>query len=393
MNKKLLALAVAATSVSASALADDSTVTLYGTLNADFENVKAEGCQSANCVDVKQRNRVSSNSSNIGFRGLEPLGEGLNAWFQVESSVPLDGSGGGGLWSSRNSAVGLNGSFGSILLGQWDSPYKSSTVRLDPFGDTTIAAYTDILGGNTANTVGNTGLSFDRRMRNTVQYWTPNWAGFSGRIAYGANEEKPPGGTSNPTSYAGSASYDNGPLYVTLAYESHKDFGIFNPVLAPQGTDNALKVGASYTIANVFTVAGIYEQIKYKTDKQLTPTSINERKFHDWWTSATYKLAANAFSLGYGQREEYKDNGAELANSEAKFYSARYGYNFSKRTEFYAFYVRIENNAASRNDFVVGVNPLGADGNGGGAPAAGFPSALPAGADPQGVGVGFIHKF
>ena len=172
MNKKLMALAVAAAvSAPVLALADDSTVTLYGTLNVDFENVKAG--------DVFQsRNRVSSNSSNIGFRGVEPLSAGLNAWFQVESGAHIDQSVSGDTWASRNSGVGLNGNFGSILLGQWDSPYKFSTVRLDPFGDTTIAGYSAIMGGGGSPTAGNflTGqsfvnnASFDRRVSNTVQY-------------------------------------------------------------------------------------------------------------------------------------------------------------------------------------------------------------------------------
>jgi predicted porin len=381
MNRKLMALAVAAAvSCPGLALADDSTATLYGTLNVDLENVKGEGCSAVNCVDIKSRTRVSSNSSNIGFRGLEPLGEGLNAWFQVESSVPVDV--GGGAWSSRNSGVGLNGTFGSILLGQWDSPYKVSTVRMDPFGDTTIAGYTGILGGNFSQTLGNTGLSFDRRMRNTVQYWTPNFAGLSGRVAYGANEEKPANGSSNPTSLAASASYENGPLYLTGAYETHKDFGSLNPA-APQGKDTGYKFGASYTIANAFTLSAIYEWLKYQTD--VVPAGPNERKYQDWWVSGTYKLAANAFSLSYGQKAKNEDNGVDKDNTGAQYYAARYGYSLSKRTEFYALYVKIKNDSAVNRDFMVGVNPLGVDGQGNG--------ALPLGADPTGFGVGLIHKF
>jgi len=34
-----------------------------------------------------RRSRVTSNSSNIGFRGNEDLGAGLKAFFQIESAV------------------------------------------------------------------------------------------------------------------------------------------------------------------------------------------------------------------------------------------------------------------------------------------------------------------
>ena len=68
------------------ALAQSSNVTLYGTFNTDFETVKAGAA-------FPSRNRVSSNSSLFGFRGSEGLGGGLNAWFQLENGVHIDGGG------------------------------------------------------------------------------------------------------------------------------------------------------------------------------------------------------------------------------------------------------------------------------------------------------------
>ena len=41
-------------------------------------------------VPVARRTRVSSNSSNLGFRGAEKLGGGLEVHFQLESAVNLD---------------------------------------------------------------------------------------------------------------------------------------------------------------------------------------------------------------------------------------------------------------------------------------------------------------
>jgi predicted porin len=393
MNKKLMALAVAAAvSAPALALADDSTVAIYGTLNVDFENVKAEGCTSAPApaapcaTDIKQRNRVSSNTSNIGFRGLEPLMPGLNAWFQVESQVNLDNA--GTTWASRNSAVGLNGDFGSVLLGQWDSPYKFSTLRLDPFGDTTIGAYDGIMGGGVGGTTAGNSIapgaaskSFDRRVSNTLQYWTPNWSGFSGRLAYGANEEKNASGSLDPRLFALSASYENGPLYLTAAYEEHRDFA---SIVAAQGKDTGLKIGGAYTFASVFTLGLTAEKLKYQSDGAVTPL-FNRREVIDYFVTGTYKLGPNAFSLVYGHKGKDKLGGTPVVagantdgdqdNTEAKLFGFRYGYSLSKRTEFYASFVKIDNESASAVDF--GNNAIG----------------TATGADPQGVAVGFIHKF
>src|SRR5258706_8645715 len=162
--------------VPAVALAE-STVTIYGTLNADVESVKAEG---GSGTKFSSRSRVTSNSSNIGFRGTEDLGQGFGAFFQVESSVNIDSGTSSGFWASRNSGVGLRSNdYGQVLLGQWDSPYKFATSRIDPTADTGIAAYSGIMGGTgsiTARQGGNNfaeRTSFDRRATNVVQYCTP----------------------------------------------------------------------------------------------------------------------------------------------------------------------------------------------------------------------------
>jgi len=106
-----MALAVTSTT----ALAQESSTQIYGTLNVDVERVEAGGT-------VPPRNRVTQNSSNLGFRGEEKIGGGLAAIWQIESGVAVDA--GGSSIASRNTAVGLKGGWGSLRLGQWDTPYK-----------------------------------------------------------------------------------------------------------------------------------------------------------------------------------------------------------------------------------------------------------------------------
>ena len=94
MNKKLIALAVAGAIFAPTAMAQTANpVTLYGTLNVDFEAVKATGAAGTG-ANADRRNRVSTNSANLGFRGTEDLGAGLKAFFQLESGVPFDTGGG-----------------------------------------------------------------------------------------------------------------------------------------------------------------------------------------------------------------------------------------------------------------------------------------------------------
>lgn len=122
MNKKLIALAIAGATFAPAVLAQSANpVTLYGTLNIDFENVKSAGAAGAGANNLA-RNKVSANSSNFGFRGTEDLGGGLKANFNVEMGISLDtGNGnipGPNLAFTRQSWVGLSGNWGAVTFGR-----------------------------------------------------------------------------------------------------------------------------------------------------------------------------------------------------------------------------------------------------------------------------------
>src|SRR5262245_59811353 len=141
---------VLATSLAAlPGLAAAQTVEIYGTIKVDVETVKATGATIPG-QDFASRGRVTSNSSNVAFRGTEKLGGDLSAFFQVESQVNVDDGTSSGFWASRNSGVGLLGGWGQFILGQWDSPYKVATLRIDPMADVGIGGYGGIIGSTGA---------------------------------------------------------------------------------------------------------------------------------------------------------------------------------------------------------------------------------------------------
>jgi predicted porin len=379
--------------------APTSSVQIYGTLNADVESVEAKGAVSGQ--NFARRNRVTSNSSNIGFRGNEQLGNGLSGFFQIESAVNFDDGTSSGFWASRNSGVGLQGGWGQLTLGQWDSPYRYSTQRLDPTGDAGIAAASGILGGTGLMTGGQGGstfaqrASFDRRVSNVVQYWTPSWNGLSGRLAYGATDSALGSASTGvaeasglkPNLYSAMANYEAGPLYAALAYERHKDFQSLNTLLgapASSGRDDAWKAGISYKLAGAFTLGAIYERLQYRAD-DINGLGSLERKVNNWYVVGKYDAGAHSIALSYGQKGKEKLSGAgfsDLPDSKAHQISARYGYSFSKRTQLYAIATRIMNESNAFQEF--GSSPLTAT------TLFRDPSR---GADPTGYGLGMIHTF
>jgi predicted porin len=288
-----------------------------------------------------------------------------------------------------------------VTLGQWDSPYKYSTLRFDPTGDTGIGAYTGIIGSTGSITAGQGGsnfaqrASFQRRVSNTVQYWTPAWSGLSARFAYGATDSSlgssstgvAEGSGLKPNLWSAMAAYEAGPLYATLAVEQHKHFQSLNTLLgapASSGRDRGWKAGVAYKLANAFGVGVIYERLEYRADDIGALGSL-ERKVDNVYVVGTYETGAHNIALAYGQKGKEKLSGAgfsDLPDSKAHQISARYSYSLSKRTQLYAIATRITNQSNAFQNF--GNSPITST------TLFQDPSR---GADPTGYGVGLIHTF
>jgi predicted porin len=425
MNKKLIALsfALGAFATSGAALAQGSSVTIYGTFNVDFENVERDGATGvgqANSFtasgggDLESRNRVSSNSSNIGFRGTEDLGNGLKAIFQCESGVAVDSgaaSSSTGSFCTRNSNVGLNGPWGTVFYGNWDTPYKFVSLRQDPWYATGIGSHIGIIGtpgfGVATTTVASlptfgTGptASFDRRQGDSVQYWSPSWNGLSFRATYSANEAKSADDAVpevNPYLWGGAVIYENGPLYVYGAYERHEDnFGLSaltaaadNPTATNDASeDQGIKVGVGYTFGNT-TLNLLYENLDYESD-QAGVGLVSDYDRDAFYVSLLHKIGAWTLRAGYGHADEgdCDANGISCNSDElgADEYTVGASYSFSKRTDVYALYVYIDNDDLASYNF--GVNALAAPALGG---TIGGTAGV--GASVSGFGLGIRHTF
>ena len=90
MQKKVIALAVAA--LASSAAFAQTNVTIYGVVDVGQAFVKSSGSDVAN-TNQGTVGRLDSNSSYIGFKGVEDLGNGLKAIFQYESGFAADTAG------------------------------------------------------------------------------------------------------------------------------------------------------------------------------------------------------------------------------------------------------------------------------------------------------------
>lgn len=169
MKKTLLALAAIAASSAAFA---QSSVTLYGVVDASLESVKGDDTVT----------RVSSDnlaSSRLGFKGTEDLGNGLKANFVLESNMKMDtGANGGGStrFFDRAAWVGVAGGFGELRLGRQDTSIgllagNSSILGAQAYDDLKISG---AFSGNTY-----------RRTDNAITYILPKFVdGLSAQVQY-----------------------------------------------------------------------------------------------------------------------------------------------------------------------------------------------------------------
>lgn len=363
MNKKLIALAVAGATFAPAALAQTANpVTLYGTLRVAYESVQASG----GTVPIGSRSRVNDNTSLFGIRGTEDLGGGVKAFFQLETAFKPDQN--DTTFAARNSGVGLQGNFGSILLGRWDTPFKLAAGAVDVFGDVWIAGYVGVM-----NDRGN----FDRREQNVVQYWSPNFNGFAARVSYSANEGKtqPTSATQtgqvNPSVVSWNATYNKGPFYLAYSWERHKDQ--FKPIAAGVGNvANAKEKGqmlaASFTFGPI-KVGGLTQ--KYEKNSGAANV-VKDQKSN--MANITFTSGKNVFTYQHARSKD-GDLTSVAISPDCKSNAVGYFYNMSKRTAFIAHYIVVKNNQSSRCNF--GANPL----------------TINADNDPKGLGVGFRHTF
>ena len=342
MNKKLVAVAVAAVlAAPLAAQAQTANVTLYGRLNITLEYIDANG-------DRPSTQRLSSNSSRLGVRGTESLGRGLNAIFQIESSI--SGDAGGGTLAGRDTFVGLQGGWGTVRFGNFLAPYDD----MHPIFGNVPTFTTSILStaavwaqATSAKSAG----GFDARLGNSLRYDSPNISGFTGSVQVSLDSEN---GATDPYVLSAAGIYNNGPFQGGIAFERNKD------VRAAGLTDWAFTATAAWNFG-IARVAGVFERLDYDT-----PAGSLERDF--WGVSVTAPLGPGTFYGWYGYADDGDGGGSRVAglasgnDTSANHWSVSYTYPLSKRTISYVGFARIANDSNAAYNF--NINPYSPASNG-----------------------------
>lgn len=375
MKKSLISLAVAAALVPAAAMADTSNVTVYGKIHVSYDRLDN---------DAETGGFVSNNSSRLGFKGSEDLGDGLKAIWQYESNVNLDGGGNGLFGSARDTFVGVSGNFGALTAGRqsWNDLFKhDANFFADGIGGP--AAWIELRGSSRAN--------------NTIKYATPNMSGFNASLTYvtpggfgadnaaataavnaaaataactptsaGENCQMATGNTTE-SSYALRAAYNNGPLFAAATYLDQAANSATRPDM------KTTSLAASYTFGPGKVAA---QWVKVKDANMNT----GDDDVRYWTIGGNYKVTANG-TVKVNYTDANKGGATTTSsNAGADMIAVGYEHSLSKRTIAYATYARANNDAA-------GVYTMTGSGHGAAT------GAIVAGRDASGISLGMVHDF
>lgn len=143
-----------------------SPVTVYGKANLSAQSSDdGEG----NFTELK------SNASRVGVKGDYDLEDGLTIFYTLEWQVDLADASGSDNLKSRNQYLGLQGSFGKLLIGRNDTILKQMSGSVDAFND-----YEADLKGLWKG---------ENRVSNSLTYESPKFSDFGFALTYITEDE------------------------------------------------------------------------------------------------------------------------------------------------------------------------------------------------------------
>jgi predicted porin len=273
-----------------------SNVTVYGVVDLGFAKTTGKTL-------VERENHASR----LGFRGVEDLGDGYAALFNLESEILADtGAQKGVLWE-RQANVGVKGGFGTVLLGRTKNIVDGAQGRVEPFG-------ADGVVGKVNEALMRVGVG-SSRVSNALTYAAPKLGAFGASVQYVLSEVN---GADAGVDLL--LTYDQGPLSLHAGYERAVQAapGPFEPHMATVGAGykvGDLRITAAYARGDTDNAAvGIYKGM----------------------------LAGLNYAIGAGDAKavfarQTQSNGKFDDRETVRSYGVGYDYHLSRRTDLYAY--------------------------------------------------------
>lgn len=314
MKKSLIALAILGSFVGSAAA--QSNVTIYGVIDASISRSDSDSTDALWALDSG-----SWSGSRIGFKGVEDLGGGLSASFQLENGFGVDNGalGQNNRLFGRQAWVGLESKgLGAVRFGRQYTPLHIAVDSVDPFETGTSANSENLLLGGSLIGVAAADIG-DVRINNSVSYTTPNFAGLSAQVVYGFGEVA--GSSSDNRQIGASTTYANGPVHAVFALQTAKD--------STGGDQKTYFVGGTYNFG-VVKLHAAYQDIK------IEDVVVDEGRARGYLLGATAPVGNGTVKASWVRLDD-KDSDAKVDQ-----FGIGYSYSLSKRTALYTTYAYIK---------------------------------------------------
>jgi predicted porin len=327
--KKNVILAVAMGATALSAVAQSSQLKTAG--NWEFYGRAHISFDQLNDGNQYNRMNLSSNSSRVGFRGDKSFGDLKGIW-QIESEVLFtktsDSVAGAAQddknrLATRDTFAGIEGNFGQVKVGKFDTPMKVAREAANLFGDQL---------GDMRN-ITRAGAKFDERPNNIIQYQSPDMMGIRVALAYSPHEAatavtSSTGVETKNAMTSMSATYTGGDFSAALAQENYQ-------ANAKDGDRDATRLALSYKVMNDLKLVGFYQKANYMTSAA-TPVDQGSKVTG---FGAEYQIIPNHTVL----RAHVMNRSANKLDSDSKLTAIGVDRIISKELRFYANYATVSN--------------------------------------------------
>ena len=338
MKKSLIAIAALA---AAGAAAAQSSVTMYGQVNTGYEYSKTDrtdkaGKKTTTKTTGFQNDRV--NTSRLGFKGEEALGNGLSATFALEMGFDsADGKFADSAFN-RKATVGLKGAFGEVRIGKDSTPMNEFDGSFKAIDRTASLAQIYVESNDPKNPTYDLDAAFTARP--TGLFYNGTFSGVSVSAAIGNNSERTKTGDvttkkDDSAVYGLGLGYNGGAWAVGAAFqhETKKSFdNTVTPATAHDGKVTNYGVGASYD----FNVAKVYGQYKGGQYKNEASTVADKYSYDQFAVGVSAPFGATTLSAEYAYNKAKDTAGAVSTKYKGNVFAVQAEYAFSKRTSLVA---------------------------------------------------------
>lgn len=305
MKKTLVAIAVssaALTSMSSFAAEDTVNFDVYGNIQLVY-------------ADSDAGSEITDNGSTFGFQGSTAVNDDLTAFFKYELEMDADDK-------SKNTEsktndgtdydvqldqayVGLQGSFGKVQVGSFDTIYNNAIQdTYDQF------EYLGITGA---------GLTDEG---DTIAYFSPSMSGFEVQLAAqfkGETDDTLTASEEDGTAFAAVVKYSVDALTIAAGYDDRENTGSDNSTYGLSATFQAtpaLSVGAKWEeVEDTASYVALAARFNYGAGdvygsySNVDPDAAGSDDFDEYGVGVTYNLASNVYVYGeYGQQGAAEDD-------------------------------------------------------------------------------------